>query len=422
MFVDSLKIKNLRCFREAEIVLQHSDRKNSLKFPNINLLLGNNGSGKSSLLKALALATLAPVLERSSGLVLTRMVRDVGGSISSKLEDAELIAELIFHEQDLEGFSEKKRVTAQMQSRIKHIGSLEELHSETPETEIPTGMFEDNSPAFLVVGYGVARRVEESPGYNFKELSKIRRVRYSRVADLFENNYKLVPLPSWLPALETENKGRYTQVVHLIDRLVPDDMGFEGEFVEGEFYFDFRGVKTPFGALSDGYKGFIGWIGDLLYHICMGCPAGKKLVENKGLVLVDEIDLLLHPEWQRTVISSLSEHLPELQFVFTTHSPIVSSSVEKENVFVMETADDGSAIIKQYNEDVYGHTAEQVLLSSYFGLDTTRPDSFMQREMAPLSQKALQGDQKAALEYMKKLSEPLKVDKSKFEDLLENIK
>jgi energy-coupling factor transporter ATP-binding protein EcfA2 len=418
MYVNSIKIKNFRCFKKTEITLQNPNSNNSLKFKNINILLGNNGSGKSSVLRALALSTLSPVLERSSGLVLTRMVRNTGHSPNGKIEDAELTSDVVLHEQDLKGFSRKKTVTIEMKSRLKRRGSLEELHSETSEKLIPIGIFEDYSPAFLVVGYGVTRRVEESTGYNFKEQSKSRRVRYSRVADLFDNNYKLVPLPSWLPQLESENKGRYTQVVHLIDRLTPSDMDFEGKFIEGEFYFNFRGIETSFGALSDGYKGFIGWIGDLLYHICMGCPAGKKLVESCGLVLVDEIDLLLHPEWQRGVIQTLSENLPKLQFVFTTHSPIVASSVETKNVFVMETTTDGSAIVKQYDENIYGLTSEQVLLSSYFDLETTRPKSFMQSEIEPLSDKAMHGDHEASLEIMRKLSKPITIDKSKFNDIM----
>ena len=418
MYVNSLKIKNLRCFRETEISLQNPDCKNSLKFPNINLLLGNNGSGKSSVLRALALSTLSPVLERSSGLVLNRMVRNTGHITNGKLEDAELTADLILHEQDLEGFSRKKTLPLEMKSSIKRFGSVEELHSETSVEKIPSGIFEDYSPAFLVVGYGVIRRVEENnTSYDPKDfLTKSRRLRYSRVSDLFDNNYKLVPLPSWLPHLKSENVGRYTQAVHLIDHLTPNDMEFEGEFNEGEFWFNFRGVKTPFGALSDGYKGFIGWIGDLVYHIFLGCPKGKKLVDSRGLVLIDEIDLLLHPEWQRTVISSLSEQLPNLQFVFTTHSPIVSSSVEKENVFVMEADTDGSAIIKQYSENIYGHTAEQVLRSSYFGLNTTRAESFVKSELAPLSQDAMNGDEEASIKFLKELNKPMTIDQSKFPD------
>lgn len=441
MYIDCIKIKNLRCFEEAEVSLQYSGRKNdnnkkNQQFPNINLLLGNNGSGKSSILRALALVALAPVLERSSGLVLKGMVRNPQG-ISTDLEDTELSANLILHPQDTDSPDSDKTDELEMNSRIKRIGSVEELHSETASELIPPGMFEDRSPAFLIVGYGVTRRTEESGTYNINEQSKSRRLRYSRVAGLFESNFGLIPLKSWLPQMRTENKGRYTQVVHLIDKITPDDMGFEGEFINDEYYFNFRGTKIPFGDLSDGYKSFIGWIADLLYHICMGCPSGKKLVDNYGLVLVDEIDLLLHPEWQRTVIQSLSASLPNIQFVFTTHSPIVASSVERENVFVMENESDGAAVIKQYDERIYGLNAEQVLLSSYFGLRTTRPASFVENELEPLTQKALKGNHKATLEFMDKISGPAdavldspaetapnaqKIDRTMFKSLVDKYK
>lgn len=425
MYVDSLKIKNLRCFQEATIELQYPGKHNSavkipLKFSNINLLLGNNGSGKSSILKALALASLAPVLKGGSGLTLYRMVRNINPSAKT-FSDAELLAEIVLHDQDFDK-KEKSQKTQmiEMASVIRRMGHIEELELLPSKGKIPFGIYEDDSPAFLVVGYGVNRKVEETVNFGFTEKARRRRLRYQRVASLFEDSYGLVPMQSWLPQMQTSNPGRYKQVINLINRISPDDMEFKGKFLEDEFYFDFRGVETPFASLSDGYRHFIGWIADLLYHICMGAPSGKKLVDNRGLVLVDEIDLLLHPEWQRTVLQSLSEELPNLQFVFTTHSPIVASSVESKNIFVMETDTDGSAIIKQYDENIYGMTAEQVLLSSYFGLNTTRPESFVKDEIEPLSDKAIEGDQKAALEFMEKLSKPFEVDKSKFEDFLKS--
>ena len=137
----------------------------------------------------------------------------------------------------------------------------------------------------------------------------------------------------------------------------------------------------------------------------MGAPKGAKLVDNRGIVLVDEIDLHLHPEWQRSVISTISETLPNLQFVFTTHSPIVAGSLDKENIFVMEPTANGASVVKQYDEQIYGHNAEQVLLSSYFNMTTTRAEPFVD-ELKDLSIKAGEGDLKAALSFMEKLSSP----------------
>ena len=135
----------------------------------------------------------------------------------------------------------------------------------------------------------------------------------------------------------------------------------------------------------------------------MGCPSGTKLVDNRGIVLVDEIDLHLHPEWQRTVIPGLSEILPNLQFVVTSHSPIVAGTLESRNIYVMEDDPTGTVEAKKYDERIHGLTAEQILESSYFGLTSTR-DSNAIKELVSLSKRVRQRDPDAALALLKQLS------------------
>ena len=110
------------------------------------------------------------------------------------------------------------------------------------------------------------------------------------------------------------------------------------DFVEqdkdGEFLFERGGMKVPFPALSDGYRAYVGWIADLLFHVCHTCPSGKKLVENRGIVMVDEIDLHLHPKWQRVILPSLIDvaaglgQQVKVQIITATHSPLVLASLE----------------------------------------------------------------------------------------------
>jgi hypothetical protein len=86
-----------------------------------------------------------------------------------------------------------------------------------------------------------------------------------------------------------------------------------------------------------------------------------------GIVIVDEIDLFLHPEWQRRVIEQVATTFPHLQFCFSSHSPLVAGTLEPENIFVLDAHK-----IEQYREDIYGLTPNQILTSSYFGLRSTR--------------------------------------------------
>jgi hypothetical protein len=225
------------------------------------------------------------------------------------------------------------------------------------------------------------------------------------VAGLFEPHIALTPLSAWLPQFQSTNPGRYKQVYNLINRLLPEGTRFSGKREKGnlgDYLYELNGAEVPFGALSDGFRAFIGWITDLLYHLCMGCPNSTKLVDSRGLVLVDEIDLNLHPEWQRIVCSTVSRVLPNLQFVFSTHSPIVAGSLEKENIFVMETTESGASTVHQYDERIYGLDADQILLSPYFNLESTRAPGYVD-ELQQLSRKAGPGKPEVALAIMQKL-------------------
>ncbi len=179
-------------------------------------------------------------------------------------------------------------------------------------------MYDDRSPAFLMIGYGANRRVESASTFDSSLRGKQRLLRYQRVASLFEEQVTLVPLAHWLPDLGKRDPGRHKQVCGLVNRLLPPGMRFTARTGQDDYLFSHKGVAVPFGALSDGHRAYVGWVADLLHHVCTGCPSGKKLVDNRGVVLVDEIDLHIHPRWQRIMIPRIAKALPKLQFLFTT--------------------------------------------------------------------------------------------------------
>jgi predicted ATP-binding protein involved in virulence len=393
----------MRCFEEATLTLHYPGDQESaaLHYPNINLLLGNNGAGKTTVLKALALSTLSPMISQS-GYLPYHLVR-------RGFDSGDIATVIRLHEQDMPltmavpkgAYELKVQVTRQKNAEI-----LQPLQSNELDSQVWSAMYDDSSQAFLILGYGATRRVQELTSYNPDEHMKRRLLRYQRVASLFESQFSLVPLASWLPRLEIENPGRFKQVINLFNQILPSDTRFNGRrdsSSAADYLFEREGATIPFGALSDGYRSFIGWIADMLYHICMGAAKGAKLKDNRGLVLIDEIDAYLHPAWQRTVVGSISKALPNLQFVLTTHSPIVAGSLQRENIYVMEENSRGASTIHQYEERIYGMDAEQVLLSSYFGLTSTRASGFID-EMASLSKLAKPGRPEVALEIMQRLS------------------
>lgn len=372
------------------------------EFDNVNLILGDNGGGKSSVLRALAIAMLAPVLP-GAGFVATRLVRRLRDNVPP-VQNANLLVTGWRPAGEMIGTGRKQAFKLPARIRQSLTGPDRLLELEWDEA-IYAALEDDMSSALFVAGYGATRYVE-SGNFSASSALKSRSTRYQRVAGLFEDNFTLRPMQSWVPLLHRRRKSAYSDVITLMNKVLPSDIRFHGAYNESDdqYEFEFNGLRTPFGSLSDGYKAFVGWVGDLLGHLAE--VAGDKPIESvPGLVLVDEIDLHLHPEWQRTVVPTLARALPKIQFVLTSHSPLVTASLRKENVFVTETAEDGTARVDQLNENVHGRSMQQLLLSSYFGLTSTRPESF-QSEARKLFRRAADGDPDAALEYLDQLSGP----------------
>lgn len=364
----------------------------------MTLILGDNGSGKTSVLRSIALTALSSVISQS-GFVPRNLVRR-GTEGTSRLT-----AQLEIDHQDDNGVLPDQTDTMISETLIERIGEVERISAGANSREIQS-VFYDKSPGFFVLGYGATRRVDMSERFDPQTLVKNRLARYQRVAGLFEDHIALVPMHSWF---RDSSNSQQNQIVRLMNELMPSSLRLNGDWENGELVFEHEGGAVPFSALSDGFRGFIGLIGDILYHLqeVTQNPLGD-LTQTRGVVLIDEIDLHLHPSWQRTVASTLSTVLPRIQFIFTTHSPIVVGTVLSENVAVLEISTDKNAEewpsvqVGRLAENVHGLNADQILVSSYFGLKTTRsPDS--ERQLRKLELKAAMGSDEAAIEYLRQL-------------------
>jgi len=94
--------------------------------------------------------------------------------------------------------------------------------------------------------------------------------------------------------------------------------------------------KYSLEQLSDGEKNFIALIGDIARRLFLGNPFSENPLEGQGVVLIDEIDLHLHPKWQRNIIEKIQLVFPNVQFFITTHSPQVISSVRTEEIYILK--------------------------------------------------------------------------------------
>lgn len=403
MYIDHIEITNFRTFRKARVEFCHADRDFASldlpapRLPNVNLLLANNGFGKTSLLRALSLVALGPAVGHS-GIYPYRLIRRENGS-GKGLKPAVLRAEFTTHPQDHAPVS-----TIDSLVEVAPQGDLELLRWSHSDEKPWHPVFSNDSDAFFMVGYGATRRVAKSN--RMEQIGKYS-PRAARVMGLFEEDYSLRPLNSWLPAYKYNSRlrGRYVQVEHLINHLLPKG-GWEFTGIqesEGEYLYEQAGVLMPFPALSDGYRAFLGWLGDLLYHVCETCPSGRKLVENKGIVMIDEIDLHLHPKWQMNVLHTLARELPNIQFIVTSHSPLIVGSLEWMNIIHMKPGPKQSSLAARVPTAVHGLDADQILLTDFFGLASTRAAS-KGRSLKELTLRARDGDTEAAKELLVQMS------------------
>lgn len=113
--------------------------------------------------------------------------------------------------------------------------------------------------------------------------------------------------------------------------------------------------------LSHGEKALIAMVGDLARRLVIANPGLPKPLNGKGVVLIDEIDLHLHPKWQKTILQKLTTTFPNIQFICTTHSPLVINHLDKSSIFLLE--DGHCTPLKQKYPDFnsYGADVEDIL-------------------------------------------------------------
>lgn len=143
--------------------------------------------------------------------------------------------------------------------------------------------------------------------------------------------------------------------VNVTYNLDADDLVIE--YIESD-----RSVRRlPFAQLSDGYRVMLSMVADIAYRMALLNPAleDRVLSETAGVVLIDEVDLHLHPVWQARVLGDLTHLFPKVQFIVTTHAPVVISSVHARQVRVLGEGDSAHAP----SGEIYGSDAGRVLVS-----------------------------------------------------------
>ena len=129
------------------------------------------------------------------------------------------------------------------------------------------------------------------------------------------------------------------------------EQGIDFVYSEGS-----RKVRIPLRQMSDGYRCSISLVADIAYRMALLNPQllGNVVDETPGVILIDEIDLHLHPSWQQKILDILLSVFPKVQFVVTTHAPSVINSVKQENIRILTDEEVVTAPVEVYGKDVNG--------------------------------------------------------------------
>jgi hypothetical protein len=360
-YVLSLSVENVRCFGPKQ-TLDCSDGKGRPR--QWTVILGDNGTGKTTLLSATAVGTYSSFGNtEDAGRQYARSTQ-----ISAEILISLAVGPSIRETRSATVISLKGQIDVRNDRRWEQWDGVEELQASNVG-------YSDR-----VFGYGSSRVF-------ITNFSRCSFGTFIDANDSLLSGHPLIDPVQWLLDLDysAQTVGgsqvvRRNQILDLIRDVLPDVR--DVKFIPGSGPVPKPRVEflTPYGwvplrQLGHGYQTMIAWVIDFVSRMVERYPDSENPLAEPAVCLVDEIDLHLHPVWQRKVIGYLSERFPNTQFIVTAHSPLVvqAAASADANIAVLERSKEKDADgnyyveIKNNPEDVKNWRLDQILTSDLFG-------------------------------------------------------
>lgn len=336
VYFSSLSLENVRCFGEKQSI-DFLKKDGSVCFWNI--IIGENGVGKTTVLRALALSYIHFPVELYSSSIFNRG----------------------FHSPFIDYVFED--VTGRKSAGQRHSFDKTFKYTGTGFTS-------------FIISYGASRRIAPSSMTQEKSQSPIHN-------NLFDENAPLMNAEEWLVeadyrAVKSENghfAERKEKVIQILKKLFRGEVhdfkiDLEGKRPKAKFLTDYGWVNLH--DLSLGYKTLIAWMTDFASRMFEEYPNSPDPLAEPAVVLVDEIDLHLHPQFQRELTSFLTETFPKTQFIVTAHSPLILQSAPDANIILLKKEGD-HVVVEQNPHEIKNWRIDQLLTSDLYGLPSARP-------------------------------------------------
>ena len=382
MYVHQIELKNIRGFENLKFNLERPDGS----YAGWTVFTGDNGSGKSSLLKAVAVALTGRDTARALQSSFHRWIREGASEQEGRIELT------IVPEKGVDDFSGGgKTAYKNFPATIvfKHVGKETTVEVIDSQKTARRGLWSADTHGWFSCGYGPFRRVF---GASPEATRLMVGVTTERFVTMFQEAASLFEVDQWLRSLSHKKlEHRAAESAHLDllleilrDDMMPNQITVDRVDSDGLWLKDRRGLQLAWGDMSDGYRAALALMADILRHLISAYGIeglaerdvdGKLHIVKGGVVMIDEIDAHLHPEWQQKIGFWLKSHFPKIQFLVTTHSPIICQAADENGLFVLPEpgGDDQprALTLDEYNK-VISSRPDTILLTAAFGLKNTR--------------------------------------------------
>lgn len=381
--LNSIEVKNFRCFAECTLDLH----------PQVTVLVANNGKGKTALLEAIMLSLESFVFGMvPSKPTQTILARNIRRTLDSEKKMRECLPTVIRAEATVNAISvswERNRTTSKRRlgERVQSVKELRTAMFLDPDGE------EHDQVDLPVLAYYKATRTAVIDDEEISLLSKFEDSRLRGYDDCFDPMTTFRRFVEWYGGAHEflrkksvlRKSTNLPQLLNTINQAVGhvlqptewsgliwqynDDPKKNGILtVEHE-----DGRRLPAGVMSDGVRTTIAIVADMAYRCCRLNPHFNDLTceLTQGVVLIDEVDLHLHPGWQQQIATLLTEAFPRVQFVLTTHSPQVLSTLDNESIRVVHV-EDGIGDVRTPEFQARGVESADVL-AEIMGIDPVPP-------------------------------------------------
>ena len=349
MFLKKITLHNFKCLSDIEL----SFEKNKTGNRRWTLILGENGTGKSNLLKAIALVT-------SGSNALGELLGDSDSWIKLDKKGCTISAVL----------ETKKGDARSISLQLNRGDNLSKIISNNHESlHLIDEAIENAERNYFIVAYGASRRLNNGV-FSSAESSK-RGGRTVNVRNLFDGSFTLNPLTSWVIELDYKSGEEGIKIVKdALDDFLPGAKFHSINKEKKQVLFETQDGIIPLEQLSEGYQNMAGWIGDLLFRVTETFKEYKKPLEARGVLLIDEIDLHLHPNLQRKLYDFIENKLPNFQVIATTQSPLTAQQTGEGELFALKRNEANNIELTPFIGSPKSFLVSQLLMSPVFGLET----------------------------------------------------